>query len=59
MNIGKILRSRILQFCLFAFICIGLVYSIIKVDTFYIILFSLSFLSFLYLVVTKFNNEKK
>ena len=47
----KIVNS--LNFCIFAFVCIGLIYSIIKTDIFYIILFSLSFLSCLYLMVNK------
>lgn len=48
---------RVLKFCLFAFICIGLIYSIIKADSFYIILFSLSFLSCLYLMAKKIKNN--
>jgi len=55
MNIRRIIGT--LKFCLFVFICTGLIYSIIKEDVFYIILFSLSFLSFLYLIIK--GNEGK
>ena len=57
MNIEKKLISRIFRFCLLVFICTGLGYSIIKTDIFYIILFFLSFLSFLYLMWTKYKNK--
>lgn len=46
---------NILNFYIFAFICIGLLYSIVKTDVFYIISFSFSFLSCLYLMVKRNN----
>lgn len=59
MNIENKLISRIFRFCLLIFICTGLGFSIIKTDIFYMILFSLSFLSFLYLMGTKYKNKQK
>ena len=58
MTTGKILLRKIIKFCLFAFICVGLVFSIMKAEIFYIILFSLSFLSFLYLMIPGINKKE-
>ena len=57
MNTEKNIK-RIFRIFLLAFICIGLVYSIMKTDVFLIVLFSLSFLSFLYLMMPKCKKKK-